>query len=169
MLHEPVRQLLERQAHILETDFLADDIERHGRESLMHLPHHAGQYRSITHAGIKQPQRRGLRMNVPQFQPNAPCHHAFLSTGVHEQQIFLAIVKKTEIAPRLGWRLRLQGGRGRVFRWSDQRHQFGRRMIGQLGTPARHITVHTLQCLRRDASAIAQSRHEFAVVDILII
>ena len=40
MLAEPVRHLLERQANILEADFLADDIERKLGEATVHRPHH---------------------------------------------------------------------------------------------------------------------------------
>ena len=44
------------EAHVLEADFLADDVERHGRKALVHRAHHARQHRAVADAGVEHAQ-----------------------------------------------------------------------------------------------------------------
>ncbi|MND09661.1 hypothetical protein D3C83_331730 [compost metagenome] len=55
MLDETIRQLVERQAHVLEADLLAHDQERHDRKAAVHGPHDVAQHRGVAHAGVEQP------------------------------------------------------------------------------------------------------------------
>ena len=71
MLEQPVGHLLQHEAHVLEADLLAHDVERHGREAVVHGAHGAGQHRAVAHAGVEQAQRRRARMDVGQFHADA--------------------------------------------------------------------------------------------------
>src|SRR2546430_8245587 len=44
---EAVDHLAQRQAHVLQADLLADDVERHGGETPVHLAHHARQHGAV--------------------------------------------------------------------------------------------------------------------------
>ena len=64
MLEEAVGHLVEREPHVLEADLLADDVERHGREAVVHRAHHARQHGAVADAGIEDAHRRRARMDV---------------------------------------------------------------------------------------------------------
>ena len=104
MLEETVRQFLQRQADVFEADFLADDVERRVRIAVVHGAHHARQHAAVADAGIEYAQRRRARMKVWQFLRDAVRDHQLFAAGIHEQQIFLPVVEKAEIALRIGVR-----------------------------------------------------------------
>ena len=121
MLEEPVRHLLEAEAHVLDRDLLAHDVERHRREAPVHLPHDPGEHRAVAHACVEHPERRRPRVDVPELQPRALRHRPLLAAGVDEHQVLLAVVVEAEGAPlvvsrRLGWPAGRGARRGAVLR-----------------------------------------------------
>ena len=176
MFVEAIRELLEREPHVLEADFLADDIEGHRGMARMHGAHHSGQHRAVADACIEQPQRRRARADVGEFHGDAVGDHPLLTAGVHEEQIFLAIVEEAEI--------RLAGSR---LRHGHQRpacrgggvgcdRSRAQKAVGEPGsgpcTSARglapaggHEGSKPRKRVDGDASAIAQAGHELAVID----
>jgi len=52
MLEEAVGHLVERQAHVLQADLLADDVEGQVGEAPVHLAHHARQHGAVAHAAM---------------------------------------------------------------------------------------------------------------------
>ena len=95
-----VRHFLQREAHVFEADLLADDVKRHGRHLVVHAAQHPGQHRAVAHTGVKQPERWRVRVDVGQLHLDAPRRHPFLGAGVDEEQVFLAVVVKAEVAWR---------------------------------------------------------------------
>ena len=102
MLEEAVRHLLQGEADVLEADLLADRVERHVREAVVHRAHHARQHRAVADAGVEHAHRRRARMDVAELERDAARHHPLLRAGVDEQQIFLPVVEEAEIALRVG-------------------------------------------------------------------
>ncbi len=96
MLGEAVRQLLERQAQILEAYLLADDQERHVGERLVQTPERARQDSAVTGARIEKIQRRRARRNVRYLTTHLLRDRPFLATGGDEHQVLLAVVEETE-------------------------------------------------------------------------
>ena len=101
MLEEAVRHFLQRQPHVLEADFLADRVERHVREAVVHGAHHARQHRAVADAGVEHAHRRRTRMQMRKLFGDAVRHLPFLAAGIDEQQIFLPVVEEAEIALRI--------------------------------------------------------------------
>src|SRR6266852_8569291 len=101
MLDKAVRHLLQGQTGVFQADFLADHIERHGREAVVHCPHHARQHGAVADAGIEQPNRRRTRVDIDQLLPNPVGHNPLLAAGVHKQQVFLTVIEKAKIALRI--------------------------------------------------------------------
>src|SRR5690348_18164209 len=64
--------LLEGEAHVFETDFLADDVEGHGREALMHRAHHARQHGAVADAGIEDAQARRIDRKSTRLNSSHP-------------------------------------------------------------------------------------------------
>ena len=102
MLEEAVRHFLQRQPHVLEADFLADHVERHVGEAVVHRAHHARQHRAVADAGVEHANRRRARMQVRKLFGDAVRHFPFFAAGIDEQQIFLPVVEEAEIALRIG-------------------------------------------------------------------
>ena len=102
MLDETVRHLLQGEADVLQADLLADDVERHGGEAVVHRAHHPRQHGAVADAGVEHAHRRRARMDVGELERDAVGDHPLLAAGVHEQQIFLPVVEEAEIALRVG-------------------------------------------------------------------
>ncbi len=108
MLDEPVRHLLQAEAHVLEADLLGDDEQRYVAVQPMRRAHQTPQYGAVAHAGVEDAQRRRRRTHVDQFVGGAPGDRRFLVAGVNERQVFLAVVVEAE---RRGLNLRAGGAR----------------------------------------------------------
>src|SRR5580704_4252409 len=98
MLEQPVRHLVERQSDVLEAELLARDIERHVGKAAVHRAHHPRQHGAVAAAGVEYPERRWPRMDAGQLQRYPFRDHPLLAAGMDEQQIFLPILEKPEIA-----------------------------------------------------------------------
>ena len=177
VLVEAVRHLLEAQAHVLEADFLADDLERHVGEPAMHVAHHVGDDGAVTHAGVEDLQARRRRLDVRQFLADAVAHHPLLIAGVHEHQVFLAVVVEPEGALAVfllallaagllggggfgGGRAFLLLARNRRGASADCRH-FVPLRIGIFSDELLDLVERP----NRDALAVSQSADELAVID----
>ncbi len=127
MLEEAVGHLVERQAHVLEADLLAGDVEGEALVALVHRAQHAGEHGAVAHAGIEEAHRRRARLDQLELARDAVRHHPLLRAGVDEHQIFLAVVVEAEILLRgRAFGLRRPGGKpGRfacVLRLNHARH-----------------------------------------------
>src|SRR5258707_7897012 len=135
MFDEAVGHLVKREADIFQADLLADDIKWRGRKAVVHRAHHTRQYRAVADAGVEHTHRRRTWMNVGELEIDARCDLPFLRAGVHEQQIFLAVVEETKIALRVvsgesrndGWRRRVFDMHHSRRRWLGQHAAAGRR------------------------------------------
>ncbi len=58
MLEEPVRHLLEAEAHVLEADLLGHREHRHGRELRVRVAQEPREHRGVAHARVEDAQRR---------------------------------------------------------------------------------------------------------------
>ena len=150
MLEQPVRHLFERQADVLEAQFLARDIERHMGEADVHRAHHPRQHGAVADAGIEDPQCRRPRMDGGQFQRDPLRDHPLFAAGVDEQQVFLAVLEETEIASRVALF-------GRHHEPARRRHPAGRGG-GDIGLDA-------VQRIDGDPLALPQAVHQLAVID----
>ena len=97
MLVEPVGHLFQGQSHILEADFLAHNIKRHGLKAVVHGAHDAREDCAVSDSRIKYPHRGRVGLQVDQFAADAIGDHPFFGTGVDEQKIFLTVVEESEI------------------------------------------------------------------------
>ncbi len=104
MLLEAVGHLLQRQAHVLEADLLADDVEGRLLELVVQGAHHPRQHRAVADAGVEQPDRRGRRMQARQLLDHPVCHLQLLAAGVDEHQVLLPALVETERARGTGRR-----------------------------------------------------------------
>ena len=165
MLEKPVRHLLQGEADVLETDLLADDVERRVRKAVMHGPHHPEQDRAVAHAGVEHPQRRRARVNIGELEPDPAGHHPLFAAGVDEQQVFLPVVEEAEVALWIALPGRDRGRRSRNPR--RPRRPIDDR--GTRGVRGHAVVVHeasdAVERLGRDPSAIAEPRGELAVID----
>ena len=100
MLEQAVRHLFEHQADVLVADLLGHDVERHGRETGVHRPHHPRQHGAVADPRIEDPQRRRRRLQIAEFERNPAGDFGLLAAGRDEQQIFLAVVEKPEAGRR---------------------------------------------------------------------
>src|SRR5262245_2633082 len=98
MLDKAIRHLVQREPDILEADFLADNVERRGRKTVVHRAHYAREHGAVADTGIEHTDRRRAWVNVGQFKPYPRSNFPFLRTGIHEQQVFLTIVEEEKIA-----------------------------------------------------------------------
>src|SRR5262245_25944211 len=170
MLDETIRHLVQREANVLQANFLADDIERSSREPVVHRTHHACEHRAVTNASVEYAHRRRPRMDIGEFEAHPRSYFPLLRAGVHEEQILLPVVEETEIALRI-----VAGESG-----SDRRHgcrfhdgqNSRRRRLEQKATArrsavriARHEGADAIERVGRDTSAVAQTTCELAVVD----
>src|SRR5260221_1733728 len=163
MFEEAVGHLAQAEAHVLEADFLADDVERHRRETAVHLAHDAREHRAVAHAGIEQAHRRRPRMDLAELEPDAPRDHVLLAAGIDEEQVLLAVVEEAEVGFRIGLRC---GHRGMLRGTGmDQRHQLRRRIADARAAMLRYEIVDAGEGLGGDARPVAQPRDELAVVD----
>ena len=153
MLEQPVGHLLQHEAHVLEADLLADDVERHRREAVVHGAHGAGEHRAVAHAGVEQAQRRRAWMDVGQLHADALGDHPLLAAGGDEQQVFLPVVVKAEV---LGGAR--SGGLRRSGRDADRGSVHGRLRL------ARDEGAHAVHRVGGDASAKPQPVDQLAVV-----
>jgi hypothetical protein len=146
MLGEAVRYLLQRQAHVLEADLFADDVERHVSEAAVHGTHDAGQHGAVADARIEHPDRGRARVDVGQLQADSAGDYPLLAAGADKQEVLLAVVEKAEVALGIGgWRRRLGV------------------LIGDgIGL---HEGAHPLHGLECDPAAVAQAARQLAVVD----
>ena len=165
MLEEAVRHFLQRQADVFEADFLADGIERHVREAVVHGAHHPHQHRAVADAGVEHAHRRRPRMQMREFFGDAVRDLPFLAAGVDEQQIFLPVVEEAEIALRIVRPRRRRGWQRRRHRRAGSR---ARSMIAgrwPCRGMRRHEAVDAVERVGGDAAAVAQPRGELAVID----
>jgi hypothetical protein len=163
VLEEAVGHLADRQAHVLEADLLADDVERNRGKAPVHLAHHARQHGAVAHAGVEDAHRGGLRVDVAELQAHAPGDHILLAAGVDEEKILLPVVEEAEVLFRRKGLARQR--RGRHGARADERQELGRRLAGACEAVLLYELVDPVERLRSDAGAVAQPRDEFAVVD----
>ena len=156
MLEQPVRHLLQHQPDVLVADLLGHDIERHGGKARMQRPHHPRQHGAVADAGIENPQRRRRRLQIAELQRNPVGDFGLLAAGRDEQQIFLPVVEEPE-ARRHGCRRNAGGRRQRRQRLAG----CGLRRDAVLG----QIGAHLVERAGGDLGAVAQPRHQLAVVD----
>src|SRR5262245_46416723 len=104
MLVEPVGELLQGEANILEADFLADDVERVVGVAVPHRSHDSGEDRSIADTGIEQPQRWRARVDVGEFLRNTVSDDLLFAAGVDEQKVLLAVVEEAEAVLSVAFR-----------------------------------------------------------------
>jgi hypothetical protein len=97
MFVKAIGHFLEREAHVFEADLLADDIERHGRKTIVHRTHHPREYGAVARTGVEQAQRRRTRFDLFELDADAIGDDPLFVAGVHEQQIFLPIVVETKM------------------------------------------------------------------------
>ncbi len=98
MFDEAVGHLLQREADVLEADLFADDIERHGRERVVHRAHHARQYGAVADAGIEHAHRRRARMDVAEFEADAAARPSHFSLQVFtNSRYFCRLSKKRKL------------------------------------------------------------------------
>ena len=162
VLVEPVGHPFQPEAHVLQADLLAHDVERQRSEAPVHLAHDAGEHGAVSHAGIEQAERRRLRMDVGQLQPGPLGDHPFLRAGVDECQVFLAVVVEPEggpgaVLPR-GRRL---GGPGRARRGLDGVGHAD----GWLPSVLFQETAHPADGGGRHPFPFAETPDELAVID----
>ena len=164
MLVEPVGHPLQAEAHVLQADLLADDVERQGAEAPVHLAHDAGEHGAVSHAGVEHAERRRLGMDVGELQPGAFGDHPFLRAGVDEGEVFLAVVVEPEGGPGAavsGVRRRRFGLPGRPRRG---RNRFGDPDGGSSAVLVQEPT-HPVDGGGGHALALANPADELAVVD----
>ena len=171
MLEEAIRHLLQCEADVLEADLLADDIERHVAEAVVHRPHDAGQHRAVADAGVEHPHRGRPRVEVRELFGNAVRDFPLLAAGIDEQQIFLPVVEEAEIAlrvvrcrPRRSWRRRDGSWRRRWLR--PHGNVRCRRTCSDHATwrMSGHEAMDAVECVCGDAAAVAQPGGELAVI-----
>ena len=169
MLDETIRHFLQGEADVFQTDFLGDNVERHGRKTVVHGAHHAREHGAVADAGIEHAHGRRTRVNIAEFEPDPVGDFPFLRAGVHEQQIFLPVVEEAEIALRIVTRLP-RGDRRRQRR--DDRQRCRRVGVEQQAAArryaigiARHEGTDAVEGVGGDAAAIAQAAGKLAVID----
>ena len=101
MLAETVGHLLQRKAHVLEADLLADHVERHMRETVVHCAQHAQHHSAVADAGIEHAHGRRARMDVGELERDAIGDHPLFAAGIDEEEIFLPVVEEAEVALRV--------------------------------------------------------------------
>ena len=104
---------LQCEANVLETDFLANHVERRVGKAVVHRAHDAEQDRAVAYPGIKHAQRRRPRMHIGELERHSARDHPLFAAGVDEQKVFLAVVEETEIALRICWHARFRRHSGR--------------------------------------------------------
>ena len=116
----------------------------------MHRAHHPRQHGAVADAGVEHPQRRRAGMDAAEFQPDPIGDHPLFAAGMDEQQVFLPVLEKPEIAAGIALF-------GRDLQAARRRH------------PARHggrdIGLDPVQRVDGDALALAQAMHQLAVID----
>ena len=181
MLEEAVGHLLQREAHVLEADLLADDVERHVREAVVHRAHHAREHRAVAHAGVEQAQRRRARMDVGELQRRRGCATTHFSLQVlTNSRYFCRLSKKRKL--RCGSAAVAAAGAAGCGRWIGRPSERaavsrsarrGARSCDRgiaAGRPAallvrRHEAADAVERFGGDAAAVAQPAGELAVVD----
>ena len=174
MLEEAVRHFLQRQANVFEADLLADDVERHVGEAVVHGAHHARQHRAVADAGVEHAQRRRMRMEEAQLLGDPVGDFPLLAAGVDEQQILLPVVEEAEIPLR------------RFRRATSAVTAAGATAAGIVNAGAPHVNVlchrtwlltmrnwrvsgdeglNAVERVGGDAAAVAQPGSELAVID----
>ena len=166
MLEEAVRHFLQRQPHIFEADLLADHVERHVGETVVHGAHHPRQHRAVADAGVEHAHRRRPRMDVGELFGDAVRHLPLFAAGVDEQQILLPVVEEAEIALRVAQLRPARRGREQRKRAAGvsrvRSMTMGRGPCGRMGS---HEAVDAVERVGRDPTAVAQPRGELAVID----
>jgi hypothetical protein len=162
MLVEAVDHLAQAEAYVLEADLLAHDVERHRRESAVHLAHHPREHRAIAHARVEKAHRRWARMDMRELEPHAARHHVFLAARIDEEEVLLAVVEKAEVLFRR--RLARCCNHGLHSAGANEGQQFRRRIARARRAVLHHELVDPGESLGRDARAVAQPRDELAVV-----
>ena len=155
MLDETVGHFLQTEPYVFEADLFADDVERHGRKTVVHRAHHARQHSAVAEAGVEHTHRRRARMNIGELEIDAVGDLPLLAAGVDEQQIFLPVVEEAEIA------LRVLALDGRLRQRFHRRHRgLGCRVEQDAAARrrgagiARHEGADALQRIGGDAAAI---------------
>ena len=115
----------------------------------MHRAHHPRKHRTVADASVEYAKRRRAGMQAGQLQRHPLGDHPLLAAGMDEQQVFLAVLEKPEIAAWIAlFRRHLEPAR--------RRQRAGGR--GDIGLDA-------IQRIDGDALALAQPMHQLAVVD----
>src|ERR1700730_412268 len=116
----------------------------------MHRSQHSRQHGAVADAGVEQAQRWGPGMDAGKFQRHPFRDHPLFAASMDEQQVFLAVLEKPEIASGIaffGWNLK-----------TVRRRQPARRR-------GRDIGLDAVQRIDGDAFALAQAMHQLAVID----
>ena len=100
MLEQAIRHFLEREAHVLVRDLLADDVKRHRWKAGVHRAHDPRQDRAVADASVEHADGRRRRMDVGEFQRDAIGDLGLLAASRDEQEILLPVVEEPE--PRRG-------------------------------------------------------------------
>ena len=108
------------------------------------------QHRSVADTGIEYPQGRRPGMDAGKLQRHPVRDHPLLAAGMDEQQVFLPVLEKPEIAAGIALL-------GRNLEAPRRRHS-ARHGSGDIG-------LDPLQRVDGDPLALAQTVHQLAVVD----
>ena len=98
MLEQPVRDLVQRQPDILKAELFAGDIERHMGKLAVHRAQYARQHGSVADASVEYPKCGGPGVDAGKLQRHPLGNHPFFAAGMDEQQVFLPVLEKPEIA-----------------------------------------------------------------------
>ena len=107
------------------------------------------QHGAVAHAGIEYPQRRRPGVDTAEFQRHPLRDDPLFAAGMYEQQVFLAILEKPEVATGIA----LLGQDFKATRWRYP----ARRRGGDIGLDA-------VEGVDGDALALAQPVYQLAVV-----
>ena len=67
---------------------------------MVHRSHDTEQHGSVAYPGVEYAHCRWARMYIGQFESNPAGNHPLFTAGMHKQEIFLSIVKKSKVALR---------------------------------------------------------------------
>src|SRR5262249_18350236 len=86
---------------VFQAQFLACHIKRHVGETAVHRAQHPRQHCAVANTRVEHPQCRWTGMDTGKLERNPVRNHPLLAAGMDEQQVFLAVFEKAEIAPRI--------------------------------------------------------------------
>ena len=103
VLDEPVGELAQREAHVLQADLLAHDVQGHGGELGVDRAEQVRQHGAVAHAGVEQAKGRRLGGQCAQL-PGGPLGHGpLLVARRDEREVLLAVVVEAERSGVAAW------------------------------------------------------------------